>query len=73
MLLVLVAVIPAIPRGRARCREELSTAAVRSGRPARPGDAVIPGLEVSLRERMLSPENPGLPMNADIPSARRPG
>jgi RNA-directed DNA polymerase len=37
----------------------LSTAAERSGRPARPGDAVIPGLEVSLREQVLSPENPG--------------
>jgi hypothetical protein len=37
----------------------LSTAAERSGRPARPEDAVIPGLGVSLREQMLSPENPG--------------
>jgi group II intron reverse transcriptase/maturase len=37
----------------------LSTAAERSGRPARPEDAVIPGLEVSLWERMLSPENLG--------------
>jgi RNA-directed DNA polymerase len=37
----------------------VSTAAGRSGRPARPGEAVIPGLEVSLREQMLAPENPG--------------
>ena len=37
----------------------MSTAAERSGRPARPEDAVIPGLEVSLWERMLSPENLG--------------
>jgi len=37
----------------------LSTAAERSGRPARPEDAVIPGLEVSLWEQMLSPENLG--------------
>jgi len=37
----------------------LSTAAERSGRPARPEDAVIPGLEVSLWERMLSAENLG--------------
>jgi RNA-directed DNA polymerase len=35
----------------------LSTAAERSGRPARPEEAVIPGLEVSLWERMLLPEN----------------
>jgi hypothetical protein len=37
----------------------LSTAAERSGRTARLEDAVIPGLEVSLWERMLSPENLG--------------
>jgi RNA-directed DNA polymerase len=37
----------------------LSTAGERSGRPARPEDAVIPGLEVSLWEQMLSPENLG--------------
>ena len=37
----------------------MSTAAERSGRTARLEDAVIPGLEVSLRERMLSPENLG--------------
>jgi RNA-directed DNA polymerase len=37
----------------------LSTAAERSGRPARPEEAVIPGLEVSLWERVLSPENLG--------------
>jgi RNA-directed DNA polymerase len=35
----------------------LSTAAERSGRPARSEDAVIPGLEVSLWEQMLSPQN----------------
>jgi hypothetical protein len=37
----------------------LSTAAERSGRRARPEEAVIPGLEVSLWEQMLSPENLG--------------
>jgi RNA-directed DNA polymerase len=37
----------------------LSTPAERSGQPARPEDAVIPGLEVSLWERMLSPGNLG--------------
>ena len=37
----------------------MSTAAERSGRPARPEDAVIPGLEVSVWEQMLSPENLG--------------
>jgi RNA-directed DNA polymerase len=37
----------------------LSTAAERSGRTARLEDAVIPGLEVSLWERMLSPQNLG--------------
>jgi RNA-directed DNA polymerase len=37
----------------------LSTAAERSGRTARPEDPVIPGLEVSLWEQMLSPENLG--------------
>ncbi len=37
----------------------MSTAAERSGRTARLEDAVIPGLEVSLWERMLSPENLG--------------
>ena len=37
----------------------MSPAAERSGRPARPEDAVIPGLEVSLWEQMLSPENLG--------------
>src|SRR6266550_1352683 len=33
--------------------------AERSGRPAHSEDAVIPGLEVSLWEQMLSPENLG--------------
>ena len=37
----------------------MSTAAERSGRTARLEEAVIPGLEVSLWERMLSPENLG--------------
>jgi RNA-directed DNA polymerase len=37
----------------------LSTAAERSGRPARPEDAVIPGLEVPLWEQVLSAENLG--------------
>jgi RNA-directed DNA polymerase len=37
----------------------LSTAAERSGRSAHPEDAVVPGLEVSLWEQMLSPENLG--------------
>ncbi len=37
----------------------MSTAAERSGRPARLEEAVIPGLEVSLWEQMLSAENLG--------------
>ena len=37
----------------------MSTAAERSGRTARPGDAVLPGLEVSLWEQMLSPQTLG--------------
>ncbi len=37
----------------------MSTAAERSGRTARLEEAVIPGLEVSLWEQMLSPENLG--------------
>ena len=37
----------------------MSTAAERSGRPARPEEAVIPGLEVPLWARMLSAENLG--------------
>ena len=37
----------------------MSTPAERSGRPARPGEAVIPGLEVLLWERLLSAENLG--------------
>ena len=37
----------------------MSIAAERSGQSARPGDAVIPGLEVSLWEQMLSPQNLG--------------
>jgi RNA-directed DNA polymerase len=37
----------------------LSSAVERSGRSAHSGDAVIPGLEVSLWEQMLSAENLG--------------
>jgi RNA-directed DNA polymerase len=37
----------------------LSTAVERSGRPAHAEDAVIPGLEVSLWEQLLSPQNLG--------------
>jgi len=37
----------------------LSSAAERSGRPAPAEDAVIPGLEIPLWERLLSPENLG--------------
>jgi RNA-directed DNA polymerase len=37
----------------------LSSAVERSGRPAHFGDAVIPGLEVSLWEQLLSPQNLG--------------
>jgi group II intron reverse transcriptase/maturase len=37
----------------------LSTSAERSGRPARAEEAVLPGLEVTLWEQMLSPENLG--------------
>ena len=37
----------------------MSPAVERSGQPAHAGDAVIPGLEVSLWERMLSPQNLG--------------
>ena len=37
----------------------MSPAVERSGRPAHAGDAVIPGLEVSLWEQMLSTENLG--------------
>lgn len=37
----------------------MSTSAERSGRPARAEEAVLPGLEVTLWEQMLSPENLG--------------
>jgi RNA-directed DNA polymerase len=37
----------------------LNTAAERSGQPAHPGEAVIPGLEVLLWEQLLSPGNLG--------------
>jgi RNA-directed DNA polymerase len=51
----------------------LSTAAERSGRPARPEEAVIPGLEVSLWERMLSPENLGRALRRVRANAGAPG
>jgi len=47
--------------------------AERSGRPAHPGDAVIPGLEVSLREQMLSPENLGRALRRVRANAGAPG
>ncbi len=37
----------------------MSSAAERSGRPAHSGGAVFPGLEVSLWEQMLLPQNLG--------------
>jgi RNA-directed DNA polymerase len=51
----------------------LSTAAERSGWTARPEDAVIPGLEVSLWERMLSPENLGRALRRVRANAGAPG
>jgi group II intron reverse transcriptase/maturase len=51
----------------------LSTAAERSGRTARPEDAVIPGLEVSLWERTLSPENLGRALRRVRANAGAPG
>jgi len=51
----------------------LSTAAERSGRTARPEEAVIPGLEVSLWERMLSPENLGRALRRVRANAGAPG
>ncbi len=51
----------------------MSTPAERSGRPARPEDAVIPGLEVSVWERMLSPENLGRALRRVRANAGAPG
>lgn len=51
----------------------MSTAAERSGRPARPEDAVIPGLGVSLWERMLSAENLGRALRRVRANAGAPG
>jgi RNA-directed DNA polymerase len=51
----------------------LSTPAERSGRPARPEDAVIPGLEVSLWERLLSAENLGRALRRVRANAGAPG
>ena len=51
----------------------MSTPAERSGRPARPEDAVIPGLEVSLWEQMLSPENLGRALRRVRANAGAPG
>ena len=52
MLLVLVAVIAAIPWTRASCGEETVSSVEHpgehSGQPARPEEGVIPGLEASL-------------------------
>ena len=51
----------------------MSTAAERSGRTARPEEAVIPGLEVSLWEQMLSPENLGRALRRVRANAGAPG
>ena len=51
----------------------MSTAAERSGRPARPEEAVIPGLEVPLWERLLSPENLGRALRRVRANAGAPG
>ncbi len=47
--------------------------AERSGRPAHSEDAVIPGLEVSLWEQMLSPENLGRALRRVRANAGAPG
>jgi RNA-directed DNA polymerase len=47
--------------------------AERSGRPAHPEDAVIPGLEVSLWEQLLSPENLGRALRRVRANAGAPG
>ena len=51
----------------------MSTVAERSGRPAHSEDAVIPGLEVSLWEQMLSPENLGRALMRVRANAGAPG
>jgi RNA-directed DNA polymerase len=51
----------------------LSTAVERSGRPAHSEDAVIPGLEVTLWERWLSPENLGRALRRVRANAGAPG
>ena len=51
----------------------MSTAAERSGRPAHSEEAVIPGLEVSLWERLLSPENLGRALRRVRTNAGAPG
>jgi RNA-directed DNA polymerase len=51
----------------------VSTPAERSGRPAHSGEAVIPGLEVSGWERMLSPGNLGRALRRVRASGGAPG
>ena len=51
----------------------MSTAAERSGRSARSEEAVIPGLEVSLWERLLSRENLGRALRRVRVNAGAPG
>ncbi len=80
MLLVLVAVIAAISRDAGQLpggdgeERPLSSAAERSwAEQARPEEAVIPGLEVSLWERLLSPENLGRALRRVRANAGAPG
>ena len=51
----------------------MTSTAERSGRPAHPEDAVIPGLEVSLWEQMLSLENLGRALRRVRANAGAPG
>ena len=51
----------------------MSPAVERSGQPAHAGDAVIPGLEVSLWEQMLSPQNLGRALRRVRANAGAPG
>ena len=51
----------------------MSTGAERSGQSARPEDAVIPGLEVSVWEQMLSPQNLGRALRRVRANAGAPG
>ena len=51
----------------------MTSMAERSGRPAHSEDAVIPGLEVSLWEQMLSPENLGRALRRVRANAGAPG